>query len=473
MILRYLKGKYILFWGIVIIFPFLAVELLSFFLLSIYLKREDDTLITNFPAQWNMRGDEIRKEFPTLAPRQRAGQFLGFEFDPAMGFSGLDALEWYGDRESGLDNKFIIVTFGGSTTVKDNWPKYLIEYAKQSGVKDDIVVLNAGLWGYMTFNEKIYFSSWIMPILTGMGVKPDLVLTMDGVNDIWYRILGYLEYKNMNAPKWFNHYHGYHQHHDSDMRKIRTVSGSIKQLFANLSKEVFQKSIRIMPYTMKVVQTLIKRKIESTDNLVGKREPEKERNSLKLDSTVEDQIIDGYHNSLLDFYAASEARDIQFVAYLQPILLKQYYPYEIPPSFHYPDINYMGISLYRTNRHFSRLACKNVVQTEGLYKKAEQMYGTLNDKYSGHFQNIIDVFKRDNCQEEVFKRDAIHYNQTGSRVIASNIIKDLINKEIVTTDKREDELRSDNTKGKNYLEVRDTEPFQTKREDTWYLQLTF
>lgn len=440
MISKYLKGKYILFWGIVTILPFVAVELLSFLSLSTFLKTEDNTLIKNFPAQWNMNGDEIRKEFPTLAPRQRAGQFLGFEFDPAMGFSGLDALEWYGNRENDLTDKFIIVTFGGSTTVQDNWPKYLIESAKKAGVKDDIVVLNAGLWGYMTFNEKIYFSSWIMPMLTGMGAKPDLVLTMDGVNDIWYRILGYLEYRNMNAPKWFNQYHGYHQHHDSDMRTIRTVSGSTKQLFANLSKEVFQESIRIMPYTMKVVQTLIKKKIENSDNLVVKTD--NDTTSITLDSSVEDKIIDGYNNSLLDFFAAADARDIQFVAYLQPILLKQYYPYEIPPSFHYPDINYMGKSLYRTNRNFSRLACKNVVQTESLYKKAEQMYSRLDEKRSGHFKNIIDVFKEEDCREEVFKGDAIHYNKAGSRVIARNVIKDLINKKILTTDNRKDELIS-------------------------------
>ncbi|GJQ59910.1 MAG: hypothetical protein SCALA701_27110 [Candidatus Scalindua sp.] len=424
----------------------------------------------NFPAQWKMRDDEIRKEFPTLTPRQRAGQFLGFEFDPAMGFSGIDALEWYGDREGDLDKKFIIVTFGGSTTVKDNWPKYLIEYAKQSGVTEDIVVLNAGLWGYMTFNEKIYFSSWIMPLLTSLGAKPDLVLTMDGVNDIWYRILGYLEYKNMNAPKWFNQYHGYHQHHDSDMRTIRTLSGSAKQLFANLSKEVFQKSIRVMPYTMKVVQTLIKKRIESADNLVVNNQNEKERSSIKLDSAVEDKIIDGYHNSILDFYAASEARDIQFVAYLQPILLKQYYPYEIPPSFHYPDINYMGISLYRTNRHFSRLACNNIVETDGLYKKAEQMYGKLNDKHTGHFESIIDIFKKDNCQEEVFNNDAIHYKRAGSRVIARNIIKDLINKKVLMTDTREEELLSTNINSNHLINLKNSKYLQTKREVNWFLK---
>jgi len=459
MVSKYLKGKYILFWGIIVILPLVAIELLSFFSLSTFMKTEDNTLVKNFPAQWNMKGDEIRKEFPTLAPRQRAGQFLGFEFDPAMGFSGLDALEWYGEKENNLADKFVIVTFGGSTTVQDNWPKYLIESAKKAGVQDDIVVLNAGLWGYMTFNEKIYFSSWIMPMLAKMGAKPDLVLTMDGVNDIWYRILGYLEYKNMNSPKWFNQYHGYHQHHDSDMRTIRTVSGSTKQLFANLSKEVFQKSVRAMPYTMKVVQTLIKKKIENTDKIIVKSQSGKEEKSIKLNSTVEDQIIDGYNNSLLDFYAAAEARDIQFVAYLQPILLKQYYPYEIPPSFHYPDINYMGKSLYRTNRHFSRLACKNIVETDSLYKKAEQMYNSLNQRRSGHFQNIIDVFKKEDCREEVFKGDAIHYNKAGSRIIASNVVKDLINKKILKTDNKKDGLLSPVKGNENFSEEFNIENF--------------
>jgi lysophospholipase L1-like esterase len=449
-ILKKLKGKHIIFWALIIMLPFVAIEILSFLSLSTFMRTKDDILIKNFPAQLNMKGDEIRKEFPTLAPRQRAGQFLGFEFDPAMGFSGLDALEWYGDKDNDLADKFIIVTFGGSTTVQENWPKYLIEYAKQSGVKDDIVVLNAGLWGYMTFNEKIYFSSWIIPMLTSMGAKPDLVLTMDGVNDIWYRILGYLEYKNMNAPKWFNQYHGYHQHHDSDMRIIRTISGSTKQLFANISKEVFQTSIRIMPYTMKVVQNIIKKKIENSDNIVV--DNDNEPDTIKLDSPIEDRIIDGYNNSLLDFYAAADARDIQFVAYLQPILLKQYYPYEIPPSFHYPNINYMGKSLYRTNRHFSRLACNNIIQTDSLYKKTEHMYSRLNEKHSGHFKNIIDIFKKENCREEVFKGDAIHYSKTGSKVIARNIIEDLINKRILTIDNRKDELLSTRKNRRNLTE---------------------
>lgn len=427
------KLRKILFFFIIISFQMILIELFSFVLLATSVIEINATqLIHKFPAQLRMDGEDIIKEFPALSPIQRAGQFLGFQFDPVMGFQKPEAIEWYGDRQRSRDDTFLIVTFGGSTTVHDNWPKYLIEYAKKEKVRGNIVVLNAGLWGYMTFNEKIYFSSWIFPMLREKGISPDLILSLDGVNDIWYRILGYLEAEKMNAPIWFNQYHGYHQHHDSDMRIICTTSGAFKQLLANLSKEWYRTSIQFIPYTMKLLEALIRKKAATSVHYIS--DIPVNVKTRKLDISVEENIIIGYEDNLVDFFAEANARDIRFVAYLQPVISGTYYPFKIPSSFFFPGIDYMGISLKQINSQFTRLYCDDVIQTAGLYKRAEVMYNKLNNKYPGSFKSIINAFQGVDDPEALFQKDAIHYNQYGKELIAHLIIKDLIGKKILSTE---------------------------------------
>lgn len=423
--------KKILFSAITILLSIVMIELLMFFLLlsSIIKTPTSSILVKKFPAQIRMNYDEISKEFPTVSPIPTAGQFLGFDFDSAMGYRQLDALEWYGDSNN-IENKTVVVTFGGSTTVKDNWPKYLRKYAEVENVKEDIVVLNAGLWGYMTFNEKIYFTSWILPMLEDKGIKPDIVLTMDGANDIWYRILAYTASKNEQQTIWNPQYHAYHQQHDIDMKKIRTVNGIMLQLLSNFAKIIYSTSIRILPYTLKVIEGFIR---SSVENPIKYTTSDRAAPLVKkLPKDVENKIVGAFEYTLTDFLGSASIRDIQFVAYLQPVVLAKYYPYSMTKNHFYQGINYMGISLSRTNSMFTPLYCDYVVQTDEMYHQSDILYKRLNEQYPGHFKSMIDIFKDINKPEELFSKDAIHYNSLGKEIIAHAVIKDLIAKKILT-----------------------------------------
>lgn len=415
---------------ILILFIFhIIVELFSYFSLSLFFKKNvEKEFLEKFPIHFRLSKNKRKKFFPKVTPIQKTGQFLGFEFEPLLGFKDLSALEWHGKtNDNDLKNKFIILTFGGSTTVKDNWPKYLIEIAKEKKVKNEIVILNAGLWGYHSFNESLYFVNWILPLLEDKGIKPNIVLSLNGVNDIWYRILSYFEYKRSNNDIWYYMYHGYHQQHTTDMQNINTFKGAFKQILSVSIKYLYSFSVDFFPYTIKNLEMLLKTKIQSKPMIIQAEKIDK----LRLDEAVEKKIIEGFKSGLINFYAFAEARNIKYISYLQPVVLKEYYPHNIEGKFLHNGIDYMGLSLKRTNRAFTRLYSETPINTQFLYKNAEKMYAELNSKYKDSFTNLISVFKDIDKPEDLFDVDAIHYNLLGKKIIAERIIEDLISKNIL------------------------------------------
>lgn len=433
--------KHIMFifiiWGVCAV----VIEMASYLLLVTVLKSETtidyfntERLTKKFPAQLRMKSNEIRQMFPRALPTGATGNYMSFPFDPVMGFRDDKALEWYGGSLDDLKSKFLIVTFGGSTTVKDNWPKYLIKYAKEENVNKDIVVLNAGHWGYMSFNEKIYFTSWIMPKLLEAGVKPDLVLSLDGVNDIWARIMGYMESECQNSPVWYTQYHGYHQQLDTDMRNLGGIGKSVTQVISSVSKSAYSGIVNyaspLFPYTLKAGLEVMRKVVQ--------RSPGQEKtldiaslNSRKLGKKTEKEIIDAFRSCLLDFLGTADIRDINYVSYLQPVLLEKYYPYSVPKSFNYPNFNYFAINFFTENKHWNRFGGNFLVPTEKLYERAEKMYSDLNIENKGHFTNLAHIFKSLPFADRVYVKDAIHYKQMGKEKIAHSIVKDLISKNIL------------------------------------------
>ncbi len=433
--------KHLLFIFIIWSVCAVMIELVSFLLLVTVLKTETtidyfstEKLTKKFPAQLRLDSDEIRQMFPRALPTGATGNYMSFPFDPVMGFRDDNAPEWNGGSLDDIKSKFLIVTFGGSTTVKDNWPKYLIKYAKEENVDKEIVILNAGHWGYMSFNEKIYFTSWIMPKLLDAGVKPDLILSLDGVNDIWARIMGFMESKSQNSPVWYTQYHGYHQQLDTDMRNLGGLGNSVTQVFSSISKTAYRGVVDhvspVFPYTLKAT-------LEIMRNVVQKSPDHKKTvdiaslNSRKLKDETEKDIIDAFKSCLLDFLGAAEIRGINYVSYLQPVLLDKYYPYEVPESFNYPNFNFFAINFFTENKHWNRFGGNFLVPTEKLYEKAEEMYSDLNSEKHDHFTNLAHIFKNMPFAEKVYVKDAIHYKQMGKEKIAHSIVKDLISKNIL------------------------------------------
>jgi len=431
--------KHCIFFLIGFLILISIIEFSSYLLLRTVLKTDlsidyfdADRLVKNFPAQFRMNSSEIREIFPRALPTMQTGNYLSFPFDPVMGFKADNALEWYGGNEQDAKSKYLIVTFGGSTTVKDNWPKYLIKYAEKENVKQDIIVLNAGHWGYMSFNEKIYLTSWILPMLNKYNIKPDLILSLDGDNDIWSRIMGYLEYKKQGMPFWYHNYHGYHQQLYTDMNNIGDLSGSTSQFLSSLARKAYKEVTWYMspftPYTfqatLRVLRTILQ-KAPVKDNGI------EIKTRCNLDDNTESLIVKGYKTGLIDFLGAAKVRDIPFVGYLQPILHEKYHPFKTPDSILYPNINYFLINYYRENKHWSRIDENVYVDIESLYQKAENMYSELNNKYNGNFKSLTYLFNDIPDTDQLYNKDAIHYAKKGKELIAHAVIKDLISKGIL------------------------------------------
>ncbi|MBF0439225.1 MAG: hypothetical protein HQL93_08895 [Magnetococcales bacterium] len=394
----------------------------------------ESRLVSQFPAQLRMSAEEIRKEFPPELPLMRIGNFISMQYDPAMGFRKDGHLQWFGGDIKEADKKFLIVTFGGSTTVGDNWPKYLRQFAEQEKVQQDLLILNAGLWGYMSFIEKIYFSSWILPMLDQAGVKPKLVLSLDGANDVWTRILSYYLSKNQNMP-WLDQYHGYHQQLAHEIQHIGNTSTVLTQLLSNAVRGFYSFSVNhlsiAIPYTMKLM-------LAATRKMLQREKPMSEvvqaaQNSVRqLEPDTENRIIAAMENNLRDFYGMAQARDIPFVGYLQPVLLPQYHPYPTPKTFLFPNFNFEAINLHQENRLFSVLTGNFVVETDHLYMAIETMYSRMNHNYPGSFKSLASIFSNSPQTEQLYAKDAVHYEQQGKETIAHAIVKDLLEKGILT-----------------------------------------
>ncbi|MBF0179316.1 MAG: SGNH/GDSL hydrolase family protein [Magnetococcales bacterium] len=430
-------------WLFGIGFGLLVLETFSVILLLTVAKpqqqhfNEPYHLMDRFPAQLRMSAEEIRKEFPRSLPMQRTGGYLTFPFDPVLGFRVTDNLEWYGGDANDTHNKFFIVTFGGSTTVGDNWPKYLKKYAQKEKIAQELVVLNAGHMGYTTFNEYIYLTDWILPMLERIGAKrPDLVLTLDGANDVWTRIFSYQEYRSQQAQIWYSHYHGYHQHLDTDLRKLNEPATQLRQLGAVLAMQLYDFSVNqlalVIPYSLKTFLSLMRKQLQPPPSLDDIRKLG-ETNIVVLDEKMQDTLVKSFRDSLLDFHGVTAIRKIRFAAYLQPVLLDKYYPHDASPHLYYPNINFFSMNLYRVARQFTRLGGPYVVKTEPLYAKIEQMYQTLADEYQGAFVNITGVLHDLPDVAQVYNKDAIHYEIQAKERIAHAIIQDVSRKGILSS----------------------------------------
>lgn len=102
-------------------------------------------------------------------------------FDPLLGYSRMDdmqGIKTFGEESA---TALKIVTLGGSTTdysyssIK-SWPQLLHEILEENGISN--VVYNGGVCGYSSCQERDKFLRDII------GLKPDLVLSLTGVNDI-------------------------------------------------------------------------------------------------------------------------------------------------------------------------------------------------------------------------------------------------------------------------------------------------
>lgn len=420
----------------------------SFFILRsglVKLNEEEKEILFRFPAQLRASRSELATLFPQLPIfLQHKVEFYGFDFDPVLGFKLLWSSEFHfgSDYLSFFDNedtfvkeckdKFLIVTFGGSTTVGGerwgNWPRFLIQSARKQKIDKPIMVLNAGHLGYSSFNEKIFFSHWILPVLERNNIKPDLVISLDGVNDIVFSLMGYV--KSVKSPNWYASYHGYHQRLDNDIRSIITRKGSFN-FYQRSYSTIFSTIIsRISPYTLKLLSSLTNPLPKIT--LPIQKDEQSNEKILVIPEVAERKVIKGFQNNLLDFFGICEIRGIHYISYLQPVCLEGYYPLELRKGKELPTIEYAGKGMLLQDlcdSPTSDMGGDFIIPMKNIYNEADKVYANLNKKYPGHFKSLIKLFL--NVENDIFEWEGVHYSKQGSKMIADAIMQNLIDENLI------------------------------------------
>jgi hypothetical protein len=414
----------------------IVLELLSAAVILVFAGKNNiaaGKLLAYFPAQFRMSGSELRET--VLYDSARPAE-ITLQADPILGFRDPRYM-----RRSGPNNPdLLICCLGGSTTAVmpfSNWPDFLISAARKHNVRQNIAVLNAGAPGYMSLNEHLYLTNWVI------GKKKyncGAVVSLDGVNDIHWRIPAYM-YSLKYGEEWAPGYHGFHQKLEHDIRYIQTPRGALDQ-FAGVTASVIKNAAgsaasRLIPYTARLALAAAAR-VAPSSHSGGLRlsEPEIRKlraagatGELSLPPAVEDEIIRAFRNSLLDLAGSCNIRNIPYVSYLQPVDVARYYnnprfsgPPPAGPAFPQSPVFSVGGG-YMFN-------------LSPIYLKSELLYSGLMKSHPGNFGSLLFLFK--NKERETLYRDPIHYTAAGSELIADAIVADLLKRNIITARKSSD-----------------------------------
>ena len=119
--------------------------------------------------------------------------------------------------------------------------------------------------------------------------------------------------------------------------------------------------------------------------------------------------------------AITRIREIEYVSYLQPVVLPKYYKWPLNENSIYPSINFSPM-------HFGQITLGGnfIYDWTRIYSLTEEMYNNLSIKYPISFGVLTSLFISSNIH--VYKPDAMHYNDIGSKKIAFSIVEDLIYK---------------------------------------------
>lgn len=387
---------------------FAAVVLFKFFSGEENVKN----LLTRFPAQLRMSGDKISESFMDRTLIEKTN------FDPAMGFRTEKFLVKLGSENPDLT----ICALGGSTTAGDNWPVYMEKYAELENVREKITVVNAGVPGYMSTNQQDYLTNWVMGL---NNINCDVVLSLDGVNDIHFRVAAYL-YALKSETRWIPGYHGYQQKLDHDIRKMTEGATPLRMALGAFVENVRsgKSSLsRVMPYST----MLVIRRLNAKNQRAGSQKVIrilKEKNLLhgdlaELPKDVQFEILRAYRNSILDLAGACDIRGVPFISYLQPIHLDRYC------SCTKPRVN-AAQDVQKKIGH--QLSLDIGVDVKRMYEETEKLYQGLEEEHPENFGNLIYLLK--GIDEELYV-DTVHYTREGKELIAQAMIKDLLSRNIL------------------------------------------
>lgn len=203
----------------------------------------------------------------TYVPRHLVDFYRFYRINPAYRTLTIrvNSAGFRNDEELALDKPcavFRVVMMGGSTvwgedasgplgtidnrdTIAAHLETILTERAAARGSKLRVQVINAGVVGYMLFQEETYFSTYIA------DYKPDLVITMDGHNDLDALQLGLPLYRHrndgpfdreLNRPLAFDLWREFLRYTESKSLFVRKTSTRITDWMSQRALSVLQRN---------------------------------------------------------------------------------------------------------------------------------------------------------------------------------------------------------------------------------------
>lgn len=274
------------------------------------------------------------------------------------------------------DTTFRIIFLGGSTVAgagspsnSTTIPAILESLCKTKFAGKSIQVINAGVSGYMSGQESLYFSMELCE-----KFKPNLVVTLDGHNDALYAL---------TLPDWHPQETPYHK----QITRAFDNNMSVKGIAVQTVSYVFShfKSLYFLGMVLKHIK-----KTETFDNI--------------------DEGLKYYKSNLLNIYGICKARNIGLILILQPTTIE-------------------GKKVYtESERKWIELSRKNLKEKEPdkyqslldtFFKNAENIFKSFSSYEGLVWSNFLTIYQE--VDKDVYV-DTCHYNELGNRIIAENIL---------------------------------------------------
>ena len=291
------------------------------------------------------------------------------------------------------NKKFKIFLVGGSSAAgkgADNNSNTIaanIEKHMNQKFGDKVFVLNAAVFGFTSTQEKLYYEHYLYKF------KPDIVIFLHGTNDFYYPAIQ-KEFSPMDHEVYLT---------TDEWESYKVPSILFKKFFVSLVE--FPQPL----YSINLLSRLSKVNFLKKLGIGGEKKLLDE--SLKKEMTFKASSVNFLESNIRTMAHISSKNNFLSIYYLQPnIVLKNHYQElekEIykEAEFYYPNFFQVG------KKYFSE-----------FNKLYTNLHKDLKSNKNIKIINISDMFN--DYKDQIYVSTA-HYNNTGQKIIAEKISKDL------------------------------------------------
>lgn len=330
------------------------------------------------------------------------------------------AAAWWEALRMACDNRFVILACGGSTTTfNTNWPYFLEAELQKMGFSRPVLTINLAQPMFSSF-DLFFLTERFLAEAREHGVETNLILSLDGANDVGYRIQNFimtLRHGNSDA------------HSPNEVRLLDQLARRRDYPAANAG-------------SFHAVWVTVADKFADLTR-------------VPLPSELEDGIVDCFAATLGAFRHLCKNHGVPCINFLQPILLEQWSSQRtqrMKQSFRHQieklklDFADDGTSLSddeafdivrRRNNvrlHIGECGAINedprvqgafVYDLTSVYRKCSELWSDLGrQEGEAYFVDLSTLFAEETT--EVFLLDGVHYTLAGSEKIAMAIANSIV-----------------------------------------------